>query len=105
MTMTEAEEQAKFVRWAKREGLFVRKVESVGTKGFPDLFVGNPHNERHMLVEMKAADGRESAHQKQTIKFLRSCGVHVAVCWSYEQAVAAADAYLRGPVHLGRFGA
>jgi hypothetical protein len=85
-------------------GLFVRKQESVGSKGYPDLFLGNPKNGRHMMLEMKTAEGRESAHQKQTIALLKKCGVHVFVAWGPEQARAAIAAYLLEPaVYLGEF--
>lgn len=102
--MTEAEDQASVIGWCKRQGLFVRKVESPSSKGWPDLFVGNPKNGRHMMVEMKTVTGRATAHQTQTIGYLRECGVHVVFVWGPEQARAAISAFLLAPPEfLGEF--
>jgi hypothetical protein len=102
--MTESTEQSRFVRWAKAQGFFVRKLESTSNKGFPDLIVADPKTRRHFFMEMKDSAGRESAHQKLTAKLMRDCGIHVVTAWSAEQARAATDAIFRSPEHLGEFG-
>lgn len=102
--MTEADDQAKVVRWAKLRGYFVRKTVVVGNKGWPDLFVGNERTRRSMYVEMKnPSGGREDAHQKLTKKHLHACGVHVVAAWGADQAKAAIATYLDGAEYLGEF--
>jgi len=94
--MTEADDQRKFILWCARQGYFARKVVSVGSKGWPDLFCGNPATRRCMLLELKADGGRVGAHQTQTAKLLRRCGVIVGVAYSLEEAKIQAAAFL-GP--------
>jgi hypothetical protein len=97
VNVPEAQEQEKFVRWCQANGYYVRKLTSVGRKGWPDLFVGNPRSKKHMYVEMKYGHGRVSALQRATHETMRQCGVVVMVAFSATDAQAMVYANLGTP--------
>lgn len=118
--MTEAEEQAEVIRWAKlqvhnfpelallyhvpNEGrhnvAYRSKLARMGLKkGIPDLVLPVPNGQYHALyIEMKKSDGHISdirPDQIEKIKLLTNYGNRAVVAYGYMQAINEILRYLR----------
>lgn len=91
---TERALQTYLLRQAMRLGVYARKTQALGRRGFPDCFLAA--NGRVVLVELKSPSGRGrlSLHQLHETDLLRAAGVEVQVINTKEQV----DAIIEGLV-------
>lgn len=82
--MLESKIQAKLVKELRARGLFVRKIESPGYAGMPDLFIA--YQGRSLWLELKTETGRLSELQKVTIDDMRQQGCSVEVAFGLDMA-------------------
>jgi hypothetical protein len=82
--MLESKLQTKLIKELRTRGMFVRKIESPGYAGMPDLFIA--YGGRSLWLELKTDTGRLSELQKVTIEDMRQQGCEVAVAYGLEQA-------------------
>lgn len=92
--MTEADDQAKLLKWCNEKmGLLARKLECVGNRGWPDIFVASPHTHQSVFIELKVKGGKLTQAQKVVGERLRKAGQNYAVCWSLEEAKMVVTSY------------
>lgn len=108
--MTEAQEQARLVRWAIAEGLPLFHIPNGGRrdpkqaaslkaqgvrKGVPDLCLPVARGPYHSLfIEMKHGKNKLTAEQSEWIELLAANGMACAVCYSCEEAQGIVRGYL-----------
>lgn len=64
-------------------------------KGVPDLMIAIPNRTCFgLFIELKSENGRVSDHQNTTMLNLLARGYHVAICYSFEDAVNVIEGYL-----------
>lgn len=82
----------------KRSKAYGAKLQQMGMrKGFPDLLILEARGGFHGLaIEMKYGKGTASEAQKLWLELLRMKGYACAVCYGFEAARAAIDAYMIG---------
>lgn len=82
----------------KRSKSYGAKLRKMGLrKGFPDLLIMEPCGKYHGLaIEMKYGKGVLADVQKMWMGALSSKGYACAVCYGFEAAKSAIDAYMRG---------
>lgn len=85
--MIEADVEGRLVRRVTKLGGKAIKLESPGTRGFPDRLVIDQGG-RLVFVETKAPSGRLSAQQRFWIGVLRRFGFEVAVPKTIEEVDA-----------------
>ena len=109
--LLEDEEQKLFVKWCKRQEIFVfaianqqpmaaccksksivrnilNKLFDIGLKkGMPDLMIPIPSKYQHgLFIEMKKQKGATREKQKQILRWLKGQGYHTVVCYSFQEA-------------------
>lgn len=90
--MTEAQllasviEHAEWLGWrvmhprpARTASGWVTAVQGTWARGYPDLTMLHPASGRIMAVELKSADGRLAAEQRDWLDWFRACGVDARV--------------------------
>lgn len=110
--MTEAQEQQAVVEYCdwKRIPVFhipnggsrhpaeAARLKAQGVKaGVPDLCIPVARGGYHSLyIEMKAAKGRVSAHQREWLGLLSAQGMRAVVCYGAGSAIDEIESYMSG---------
>ena len=89
--MLEKDIEARVVKYAKRNGYIVRKMNGAGANHWPDRGFWGPNN-NHFFIEFKRVGGVLSPGQDAMISDLRGIGVVVYVCNDVGKGLAIIDA-------------
>lgn len=85
--MTEAQLQRKVTDYARKRGVFARKLVAVNYNGFPDVFMAYQGEAWFLELKTPKKTGRLSALQEITIEDMRDQGLHVYVSSDYDHAI------------------
>jgi hypothetical protein len=93
--LTEAEIQTRFIKNARRRGMFAVKLRAVGQVGFPDVLL--VWRGRSVFTELKAKDTRVSPKQKRVITDMVRSGAGVHVLRGLDAAIQFLDDLQKEP--------
>jgi len=90
--ITEAQIEAKVVKYCREHGIYTRKFSSPAHRGVPDRICIK--DGRVLFLELKRPGNTATTLQEHEIKLLRTAGVRAEIATGFAEARAAIDVFL-----------
>lgn len=93
--MTEAALQQRITKYARRHGVFARKIVAVNYRGFPDLFMAYGGDSWFIELKNPFKTGKLSRLQEVCIAEMRAAGLQVYVIDDYDVAISVIEDHIK----------